>query len=276
MRSAPTIAAVCLALGVAGAATAQTTTNITITPTTPVAIPTVVAVPNDAAPGFSFGSFASGGGAKTDMYFPPTTLFGRNVTLGEIARMSYWTKSGSTHTVDPRDWYLAIYTEPYVGDASTSWYGVRIGSEPYFSANLDDPAGTWSNWSTDGAANTLRFFESTQGAPGANFGSYTDPDWDTFVGGSALGSGEPYAGQTVMYFSVQTGSAWAAGFTGQLDGLRIELTDGSVATVNFEAFGNIARDKDACKNGGWQTLVRANGTPFKNQGACVSYVNTGK
>ncbi|HWS88074.1 MAG TPA: thrombospondin type 3 repeat-containing protein [Pyrinomonadaceae bacterium] len=38
----------------------------------------------------------------------------------------------------------------------------------------------------------------------------------------------------------------------------------------------LANDKDACKNGGWQTLTRANGTFFKNQGDCVQYVNTGK
>jgi len=31
-----------------------------------------------------------------------------------------------------------------------------------------------------------------------------------------------------------------------------------------------------CKDSGWQNLVRADGTAFKNQGACVSYVNTGK
>lgn len=31
-----------------------------------------------------------------------------------------------------------------------------------------------------------------------------------------------------------------------------------------------------CKNGGWQNLFRANGTPFKNQGDCIQYVNTGK
>lgn len=33
---------------------------------------------------------------------------------------------------------------------------------------------------------------------------------------------------------------------------------------------------DQCKNGGWQTLFRADYTPFINQGACVSYVNTGR
>jgi hypothetical protein len=34
--------------------------------------------------------------------------------------------------------------------------------------------------------------------------------------------------------------------------------------------------KDDCKDGGWRDLVRADGSAFKNQGDCVSYVNTGK
>lgn len=38
----------------------------------------------------------------------------------------------------------------------------------------------------------------------------------------------------------------------------------------------IAGNKDQCKGGGWQWLVRANGTFFKNQGDCNQYVNTGK
>jgi hypothetical protein len=40
--------------------------------------------------------------------------------------------------------------------------------------------------------------------------------------------------------------------------------------------GNVATNKDQCKNDGWKTLVRANNTPFKNQGDCVSYTNNGK
>jgi len=38
----------------------------------------------------------------------------------------------------------------------------------------------------------------------------------------------------------------------------------------------VATTKDSCKNGGWQTLTRADGSPFKNQGDCVSYTNNGK
>jgi hypothetical protein len=38
----------------------------------------------------------------------------------------------------------------------------------------------------------------------------------------------------------------------------------------------IPTTKDACKKGGWSSLQEADGTSFKNQGDCVSYVNTGK
>ena len=262
-------------LGVA-VASAQTTTNLTITPASPIFDSNNVAgVSFDAAPDYPTGSFASNGVAKTDMYFTPEALFLRPVTLGEVASMSYWTKTGEMHDVDPRDWYIAIYTKPYAGDASSaSWYGDRIGSEPYFSINLNDPADTWNQWTTGGAENKLRFFESTAGAPGATFGSYTDPDWATFVAGNAL-SGDPYGGHEILFFSVQTASGWAAGFTGQLDGLRIELTDGSVATVNFES-PTPPTSRNDCKKGGWQSLTRADGSAFKNQGDCIQYANTGR
>lgn len=40
--------------------------------------------------------------------------------------------------------------------------------------------------------------------------------------------------------------------------------------------GTVVASKNQCKNGGWQALFRADGTPFKNQGDCIQYVNTGK
>jgi hypothetical protein len=43
-------------------------------------------------------------------------------------------------------------------------------------------------------------------------------------------------------------------------------------TYNYESPITI----DQCKNGGWQTWTRANGTTFKNQGDCIQYVNTGR
>ena len=40
--------------------------------------------------------------------------------------------------------------------------------------------------------------------------------------------------------------------------------------------GAVVTSKEQCKKGGWQTLFRADGTGFKNQGDCVSYTNNGK
>ena len=44
----------------------------------------------------------------------------------------------------------------------------------------------------------------------------------------------------------------------------------------FESDLRVPQTRNDCKGGGWTDLVRADGTPFKNQGACVGYVNTGK
>lgn len=38
----------------------------------------------------------------------------------------------------------------------------------------------------------------------------------------------------------------------------------------------IARTKDQVKTIGWENLVRRDGTPFKNNGDCMQYINTGR
>ena len=38
----------------------------------------------------------------------------------------------------------------------------------------------------------------------------------------------------------------------------------------------VPTSKEQCKNGGWQSLLKSSGAQFRNQGDCVSYVNTGK
>jgi hypothetical protein len=39
---------------------------------------------------------------------------------------------------------------------------------------------------------------------------------------------------------------------------------------------NVPPNASACKNGGWMTYTRADGSIFRNQGDCIQYVNTGK
>ena len=53
--------------------------------------------------------------------------------------------------------------------------------------------------------------------------------------------------------------------------LRDACQDGTCIGTNF-----CPTDKDQCKNGGWQSFIKVSGKPFKNQGDCTSYVNTGK
>jgi hypothetical protein len=48
------------------------------------------------------------------------------------------------------------------------------------------------------------------------------------------------------------------------------------ASPDGACVGAVATNKEDCKNGGWMTLFRANGTSFKNQGDCIQYVNTNK
>jgi hypothetical protein len=45
--------------------------------------------------------------------------------------------------------------------------------------------------------------------------------------------------------------------------------------VQINAY-TVVTNKDQCKNNGWQTLSRADGSLFKNQGDCIQYANTGK
>src|SRR5882724_171300 len=40
--------------------------------------------------------------------------------------------------------------------------------------------------------------------------------------------------------------------------------------------GNVPTTAAQCKNGGWTSRVRSDGSTFKNQGDCIQYVNTGK
>ena len=54
--------------------------------------------------------------------------------------------------------------------------------------------------------------------------------------------------------------------------------NGSAYLASAEIFSpyDQPQNKDECKKNGWQGLTRADGTPFKNQGDCIQYVNTGK
>lgn len=63
--------------------------------------------------------------------------------------------------------------------------------------------------------------------------------------------------------------------TFRLDSASGACWAGYVPAFQVQAF-TVATTRDGCKNNGWQLLSRADGSPFKNQGDCIQYVNTGK
>jgi hypothetical protein len=203
---------------------------VSATTTTITALPVANSIGStDYASGFAPGSWqgnATVAGQKSEYYVSPQTLFGitGDVTIGQLSSISYWTEKATDHITVPGDWFIIIYTQK--DDTLSphgSWYGNRINSEPYFSQNLTETAGTWTQWVTGGPSNKLRFFDST----GGYFGSYTDG----FL--SDLTSNAAYKDQKILCFSVQTGSGWANGFTGLVDGLSITRTNGDVGQVNM-------------------------------------------
>ncbi|MGC9455554.1 MAG: PEP-CTERM sorting domain-containing protein [Phycisphaerae bacterium] len=212
----------CIAV-IAATGFGATTTNIAIGPSDSFWEGTEATPSSDYAPGWEPDSFQAPG-AYSKYGFDPETLFGRPVTIGELQRITYWTKKDTAHTEDAADWFYQMYTDPFDGSPGSSWYGYRINSEPYFSANLSETAGTWTQWQTDeGQPNRLRFFDSSSGY----LGSYTDG----FL--QDLTSDATYANEEIMIIDVGLGTAWAEDFDGHIDGLSIELTTGDMANINF-------------------------------------------
>lgn len=184
------------------------------------------------APGFGTSSFQENGNAKGELYISPLALFGHAVTVNDIASISYWTnKPGASTDVD---WGFYIYTALQGSGNTGSFYHSRLTTEPYFSQAPAIAANTWHEW-TSGGDSAMLFYDQ---ARSGNFGTYTDPTLATLQAGAymwANGVTNDYRNESIGSFSFQTGSAWANGFLGLLDGLTITLANGEIGTVNFEA-----------------------------------------
>jgi hypothetical protein len=63
--------------------------------------------------------------------------------------------------------------------------------------------------------------------------------------------------------------------TFRLDSPTSACWAGFIPAAQFFAT-TVATTKQQCKNDGWQSLTRADGSSFKNQGDCIQYVNTGR
>jgi hypothetical protein len=126
---------------------------------------------------------------------------------------------------------------------------------------------TWQTW--DALVGGWWALEDlTFGPPLVTIESYVDEHPNARIINTATGQGG---------IRIATGcgaGAWD-NFVGNADAFTIGV-NGAETTFDFEPNLPQPANKDACKKGGWATHARANGTPFKNQGDCIQYVNTGK
>jgi hypothetical protein len=96
--------------------------------------------------------------------------------------------------------------------------------------------------------------------------------FDCFVAWNDIVAANPDA-VIVGGFGINQGSG-NGGLIAAADALKLAYGDDCV-TYDFEPF-RVPGSAEACKNGGWRTTRRADGSPFKNQGDCIQYVNTGQ
>ena len=81
------------------------------------------------------------------------------------------------------------------------------------------------------------------------------------------------------YFDSETAGNYCDGGAGGVGSFRLDpgagCWTGFKPSIKINA-GNPPANANQCKNNGWQTFTRADGSTFKNQGDCIQYVNTGK
>ena len=122
---------------------------------------------------------------------------------------------------------------------------------------------TWQTWDAFYGGNAIWW--STRSIPGV-CATVCYVTWDQIV------AANPNA--TILGgYGINQGSGSPA-LTASSDVLTIG-SNGECVTYDFEPF-RVATTKDQCKNGGYNSVKRADGSSFKNQGDCIQYVNTGK
>lgn len=133
--------------------------------------------------------------------------------------------------------------------------------EPYQQGPFVNTAGIWRSWDAYNGGAGLWWSTGVTSCPQS-----APCTWTALVAS--------YPGATIFGgFGINAGSG-NGGLDASTDALSIAYGGGSV-TYNFEQYATPS-SKESCKNGGWQTLTRADGSAFKNQGDCVSYVNNGR
>jgi hypothetical protein len=177
-----------------------------------------------------------------------------NTPIANVNSISYDFKIGSGgDDTDKAHFYMNVYANFGQSD-NLKFYDCRY--------NIVPTVGSTAGFTTVTFDPTLEYPVTKRTGPNASpFECPAKPaDMDTF---------SPDSNIRVFALNVGDTSASDVGLDGYLDNVRVNLKDSSrLTTYDFEPL-----TKDSCKNGGWMSF---NSPAFKNQGDCVSFVQTGR
>jgi hypothetical protein len=188
-----------------------------------------------------------------------------NTPLSAVNELSYSTKQNSASFVGGDASYqlqvcLGGLVAPTPENPSGCIGFTTLVFEPYQNGVVTP--GVWQNWDVDAG----QFWSSR---------SYSNGTCTVVAGGGGApfytlaGLQSSCPGAVAVKFGVNIGSNNPA------YNVETDLVSFNGTVYNFEPYV-VANDKEQCKNGGWQAYRRVDGSPFKNQGDCVQYTNTGK
>ena len=184
-----------------------------------------------------------------------------NVALSSVSELGYWTKQniGSPPVADP-SYQLAICANGVVGGPMPACNGfTTLVFEPYQGSSTPVVPGSWQEWDVD-----MGRFWSTR----------------NFSCGMVTFLGTPGGPATYTLAEIQAACPNAVvvqygvniGTNNPLYDVETDLFDFNGTVYDFEPY-HVVRNKDECKDGGWRSVVREDGSHFRNQGDCVSYAN---
>jgi hypothetical protein len=183
-----------------------------------------------------------------------------NTPLANVTQLSYYTKqnSGPPHADPAYQLVMCLNGVTATGCAAMGF--TTLVFEPYQNPQQGPIApSVWQDWDVyNGLFWSTRTVTCSNGAvlmaPGGP-ATYTISQIKTYC---------PNA--VVIGYGVNIGT-----FNPLYD-VNTDLFNFNGTIYDFELY-QVVRNKDECKNGGWRTLTREDGTPFRNQGDCVSYAN---
>jgi hypothetical protein len=193
-----------------------------------------------------------------------------NLSLSSLTNVSYYSKKNSGPVFANVGFNIATCLGGFTTPTETNPTGcvafTTLVFEPYQASGIcctNIPTGTWQNWDVFGGAHWSSRTTSAGGSCSVTAGAGGAP----FYSLSSLAANCPSA--------VVVGYGFNVGSNNPAYDISADLMTVNGTTFDFEPY-QVVTNKDQCKNGGWQYVTRQNATPFRNQGDCIQYVNTGR